>query len=57
MCVAPTAAAALAVMFPIIFNHPFPFVPLTIVFVVIDIITSTRIASVYIEDVVVRINK
>ena len=56
MCVAPAAAAALAVMFPIIFNHPFPFVPLTIVFVVIDIITSTRIASVYIEDVVVRIN-
>ena len=57
MCAAPAAAAALAVLFPIIFNHPFPFFPLTIVFLVIDIVTSARIASVCIEDVVVRINK
>ena len=55
MCAAPAAAAALAVLFPIIFNHPFPFFPLTIVFLVIDIVTSARIASVCIEDVVVRI--
>ena len=40
---------------PIVFNHPFPFFPLTIVFLVIDIVTSARIASVCIEDVVVRI--
>ena len=57
MCAAPAAAAALPVLFPIIFNHPFPFFPLTIVFLVIDIVTSARIASVCIEDVVVRINK
>ena len=57
MCAAPAAAAALAVLFPIIFNHPFPFFPLTIVFLVIDIVTSARIASVCIEDIVVRINK
>ena len=56
MCAAPAAAAALAVLFPIIFNHPFPFFPLTIV-LVIDIVTLARIASVCIEDVVVRINK
>ena len=56
MCAAPAAAAALAVLFPIIFNHPFPFFHLTIVFLVIDIVTSARIASVCIEDVVVRIN-
>ena len=56
MCAAPAAAAALAVLFPIIFNHPFPFFLLTIVFLVIDIVTSARIASVCIEDVVVRIN-
>ena len=34
-----------------------PFFPLTIVFLVIDIVTSARIASVCIEDVVVPINK
>ena len=45
------------VLFPIIFNHPFPFFHLTIVFLVIDIVTSARIASVCIEDVVIRINK
>ena len=56
MCAAPAAAAALAVLFPIIFNHPFPFFHLTIVFLVIDIVTSARIASVCIEDVIVRIN-
>ena len=47
----------LAVLFPIIFNHPFPFFPLTILFLVVDIVTSIRIASVCFEDVVVRINK
>ena len=57
MCAAPAAAAELAVLFPIIFNHPFSFFPLTIVFLVIDIVTSARIASVFIEDVVVGINK
>ena len=58
MCAAPATAAALAVLFPIIFNYPFPFFPLTIrvVFLVIDIVTSARIASVCVEDVVVRIN-
>ena len=39
------------------FQPPLSFLPLTIVFLVIDIVTSTRIASVCIEDVVVRVNK
>ena len=56
MCAAPASAAALAVLCPRIFNHPFPFFPLTIVFLAIDIVTSARIVSVCIEDVVVRIN-
>ena len=57
MCAAPAAAAALAVLFPIIFNHPFPFFPMTIVFLVIDIVTPRQEKPLYIEDVVVPINK